>query len=237
MAVSDQELVLRLKVVNIALGILQNGAHYIWAAPDSGVVPMAPDDLSADPTKRHVLAAALDNTHFCAGRSGNPAVTGLTAWTGSTVPTGSVAGLRFPRYWVDGADSNATTGEVVSGEACTGKMHFDCGSFVRYCFRTVLGSAILPLNVRMADIANPPIWTKSSGSASIDKVDLLPADIVYTADGHHVGLATGSAAYTKASLVPADQSVHAYYAKWGMKQTAIGDNPSWGVVRRWTKWG
>jgi len=68
---------------------------------------------------------------------------------------------------------------------------------------------------------------------------VLPADILYTANGHHVGIATGSAANAKTSpMVPGDQSIHAYYAKVGVIQTPIaGPDPRWGVVRRWIKWG
>jgi hypothetical protein len=238
MAVSDQEMALRLRVVGIALGVLQSGAHYYWGAPDSGQVPMAANDFSTDVKKRHVLAASTDGSHFCAGRSDTAPV--RTHWDGSSAAAlGAVnaAGFIFPRYFLDGGKKDPA-GEAVYGEACTNKMHFDCGSFVRYCFRTVLGAAILPLGTRMADTAKQ-IWPVAGGHTPIAQVDILPADILYTADGDHVGLATGSAAYTKTSpTVPGDQSIHAYYAKGGMAETRVdGPNPRWGVVRRWTKWG
>jgi hypothetical protein len=239
MAVSDQELALRLRVVNVALGLLQNGTHYYWGAPDSGVVALAANNFSTDVTKRHVLAASSDGTHFCAGRCDKTAV--RTQWTGSSeaaLATVDAAAFLFPRYYLDGDTVNPSASAAVYGEACKNKMHFDCASFVRACFRTVLGPAILPPGTVMKNVA-AQIWPKPGSQVPITQVDVLPADILYTANGHHVGLATGSAAYTKTSpMVPSDQSIHAYYAKVGVIQTPVaGPDPSWGVVRRWTKWG
>jgi cell wall-associated NlpC family hydrolase len=239
MAVSDQEMALRLQVVSLAVGILQSGTHYYWGAPDSGVVPLTADDFSADPTKRHVLAASTDGTLFCAGRCDNPAVRGLTPWTGSNasaLPPPGTTTFRFPRYYKDGDRVHPSPSAAVFGESCVNKMHFDCASFVRYCFRQVLGTTILPLGITMKSIA-PQIWPTSGGPATIDKVDILPADIVYTAGEDHVGMATGNAAYIKIPSIQGDQSIHAYYAKVGVIQTLIsGPDPRWGVVRRWKRW-
>jgi cell wall-associated NlpC family hydrolase len=216
MAVSDQELALRLRVVNTALGLLQSGAHYYWGAPDSGLVALYANDFSADVTKRHVLAASSDGTHFCAGRCNKTAV--RTQWNGSSeaaLATVDAAAFLFPRYYLDGDTVNPSASAAVYGEACKNKMHFDCASFVRYCFRTVLGLSILPLGTVMKNVAKQ-IWPAPGAQTPITQVDLLPADILYTANGHHVGIATGSAANTKTSpTVPGDQSIHAYYAKVG----------------------
>lgn len=238
MAVSDQELALRLRVVNVALGLLQSGTHYYWGAPDSGVIALAANNFSTDVTKRHVLAASNDGTHFCAGRCDKTAV--RTQWTGSSeaaLATVDAAAFLFPRYYLDGDTVHPSPSAAVYGEACKDKMHFDCASFVRHCFRTVLGPAILPPGTIMQNVA-AQIWPKPGKQISITQVDVLPADILYTAGGH-VGLATGSAAYAKTSpTVPGDQSIHAHYARVGVIQTPVaGADPNWGVVRRWAKWG
>jgi hypothetical protein len=240
MAVSDRELAVRLRVVNLALDLLQKGAHYYWGAPDTGSVALFANDFSADATKRHVLAASKDGTHFCAGRCDNPAVLGLPHWSGSNaaaLTAVNAASLSFPRYYQDGDTEHPSPSGAVWGEACTDKMHFDCGSFVRYCFRTVLGAGILPMGTLMKTVA-PQIWPAPGAASSIDQIDVLPADIVYTADGNPVGVTTGRADYTKTSpTVPAGQSVHAYYAKVGIIKTPIaGPDPNWRVLRRWTKW-
>jgi cell wall-associated NlpC family hydrolase len=233
MAVSDQELALRLRVVNVALGLLQSGTHYYWGAPDSGLVALAANNFSTDATKRHVLAASTDGTHFCAGRCDKAEV--RAQWNGSSeaaLALVDAAAVLFPRYYLDGDTVNPSASAAVYGEACKNKMHFDCASFVRYCFRTVLGPAILPPGTIMKNVA-AQIWPAPGGHTPLTQADVLPADILYTANGHHVGIATGSAEHTKTSpTVPSDQSIHAYYAKVGVIRT-----PSWGVVRRWTKWG
>jgi cell wall-associated NlpC family hydrolase len=190
-------------------------------------------------TKRHILAASTDGTHFCAERCDKTAV--QAQWTGSSeaaLATVDASAFLFPRYYLDGDTVNPSASAAVYGEACKNKMHFDCASFVRYCFRTVLGPAILPTATVMKNVA-AQIWPTPGSQTPISQADLLLADILYTANGHHVGIATGSAAYTKtSSMVPSGQSIHAYSAKVGVIQTPVGGpDPKWGVVRRWAKWG
>jgi len=242
MAPSDQELALRTQVVGLAMTIFQAGTHYYWGAPDTGIVNMAANDFSDDEKRKHVLAASLDGTHFCAGRCDNATVKSLKQWSGANAAalaaTSGTSAFRFPRYYLDGDQVTPSPSAAVYGESCTNKMHFDCASFVRYCFRAVLGAKILPPGTIMKAIATQ-IWPSPGGGGptSITDVDVWPADILYTANDHHVGIATGGASYSKAAWIPSNQSIHAYYAKVGVIQTSIsGPDPRWGIVRRWTTW-
>jgi len=240
MAISAQEMALRVKIVNVALDILDAGSHYYWGAPDAGQVPMAANDFSPDATKRHVLAASLNGTNFCAGRCDSRNLQSLTKWKGSNAKDLAAANggaFVFPRYYLDGDTKHPSPSAAVWGEDCTGKLHFDCASFVRHCYRTVLGTAIMPKGIIMMNVAEQ-IWPLHGGPKTIGGVDILPADIVYTNSGH-VGLATGSDVYTVTlPRVPNEQSIHAYYAKVGVIQTPIaGPDPHWNIVRRWKNWG
>ncbi|HKO10719.1 MAG TPA: NlpC/P60 family protein, partial [Acidobacteriaceae bacterium] len=129
----------------------------------------------------------------------------------------------------------------VWGESCLGKMHFDCGSFVRYCFRTTLGPGLVTPGIRMRDVA-PSVWSSDSGKKLAD-VDVLPADIVYAGE-EHVGLATGNQEYLKAENgaagITAGDTVHAWFARMGIVKTSLASprpgQPTWTEIRRWQKW-
>jgi hypothetical protein len=120
-------------------------------------------------------------------------------------------------------------------------MHFDCGSFVRYCFRTILGPGLVPPGIRMKDIA-PSVWSSKS-TVQLAGLDVLPADIVYAGEDH-VGLATGNQEYLKpengAAGIPAGQTVHAWFARMGIVKTSLASpsrgEPHWTEIRRWQKW-
>jgi hypothetical protein len=128
--------------------------------PDSGVVSLAANNFSADATKRHVLAASTDGTHFCAGRCDKTA--------------GADARRRY---------GHPSASAAVYGEACKNKMHFDCASFVQPCFRTVLGPAILPPGTIMKNVA-AQIWPKPGSQTPIAQVNILPADILSLPRSH-----------------------------------------------------
>ncbi len=112
---------------------------------------------------------------------------------------------------------------------------------MRFCFRTLLGSAAIPLNATMRSRAQL-VWTMGQdGITDIAQVDILPADLVYTRDYSHVGITTGSWNYTWYTMLTPDYSFHAYYSKVGVLATPIRgdaskDQPVWSHVYRWTQW-
>lgn len=242
MSVSAQELKLRIKVVNLALQLLKNKEHYYWGAPDTGTVPVRQDDFSPEIMTRHILAASQDGLHFCAGRCNSSDVLLRVHFSGSTpvdVRNAHPERLSFPRYYRDGDTVHPSKSERVWGESCVGKKHFDCGSFVRYCFRTVLGPSLVRPGIQMHDLAKA-IWPSTGSDRSPGNADVLPADIVYSGRSH-VGLTTGKATYLSgegtAAGIPADKTVHAFYAKMGVVMTDIsGSDPRWTEIRRWEKW-
>ena len=242
MSISAQEMKLRIKVVKLALQLLANKAHYYWGAPDTGNVRMWRNDFSGEKMRRHVLAASHDGLHFCAGRCFSSDVKRRLHFSGSAPVDVWMADpnrVSFPRFYKDGDKVHPSKSEVVWGESCEGKMHFDCGSFVRYCFRTVLGPGLVLPGIQMHDLAKA-IWPSTGSGGSLANADVLPADIVYSG-ASHVGLTTGKAEYLKgestAAGIPADETVHAFYAKMGVVKTKLlGTDPTWTEVRRWQKW-
>lgn len=244
MNVPAQELKLRIQVVQLALMLFNRKEHYYWGAPDTGKIRMWPDAFSSDPKQLHVLAASIDGVHFCAGRSQREDVQQRAHFTGSApvdVWMSVSQPMSYPRFYLDGDTVNPSPSGQVWGESCAGKMHFDCGSFVRYCFRTILGPALVTPGIQMHDLAQS-VWSSDSGK-KLSEVDVLPADIVY-AHGTHVGLTTGKPEYLKAENgavgIPADETVHAYFAKMGVVKTSLASpragEPSWSEIRRWQKW-
>lgn len=242
MSVSPQELKLRIQIVQLALKLFNSREHYYWGAPDSGKVAMSRDDFTPNSTQRHVFAASNDGLHFCAGRCDSDDVKKRAHFSGSAPVDAWMAvpdKVSFPRFYMDGDTVHPSASEFVWGESCMGKKHFDCGSFVRYCYRTVLGSTLVPPGIQMHDLAKG-IWPSPGSGIGLGSADVLPADIVYSGKSH-VGLATGKAAYLKsdssaAGIIP-DETVHAFYAKAGIVKTKLtGPDPAWTEVRRWQKW-
>jgi cell wall-associated NlpC family hydrolase len=243
------ELEKRIQVVELAYSIKADGAHYLWGAQANGRVPMVTNRYSSsDPTGTCLYAASLsgDSTNVCAGRPWNKEVrnSGLKAWPA----LGDDPSLRgaamadpttrlWPRYYRDGDTANPSPSGLFSGESCRGKLHFDCAGFVRHCFRSILGAAIIPTNVGMR--AQMQKVFDGSGSVSIRDADILPADVVFTRDGSHCGLAAGPRKYARGYW--GDNTLHAWYAKIGVVETDIvgssPDSPDWWYVYRWTKWG
>jgi cell wall-associated NlpC family hydrolase len=238
------ELMLRNCVVMIAQQVHSIGSHYLWGAQGDGWVPLVkPNVLGASEQDKCLNAASLNGSreYACAGRCNNAAVRGLAQWKGTTMEEFNRANgssFLWPRYYRDADTANPSSSGLVYGESCQGKLHFDCAGFVRYCFRLILGAAMIPTNATMRS-QSQPIW--SVGQGGIQSADILPADLLYTSNYSHVGVATGSDSYNWWSFFPADYSFHAYYGKVGVLKTPIlggaNDAPVWSHVYRWTKWG
>lgn len=242
--INPYELVLRNWVVAVAQAVYQSGAHYLWGAQGDGHVPMArPDSVGKAETDWCLNAASLSGAkqYLCAGRSANSALQQVPRWQGKTLEEAGLAGAAqylWPRYYRDGDTANPSPSGLVFGESCREKLHFDCAGFVRFCFRLVLGAAVIPVNAMMRAQATR-IWTVGQ-NGGIGGADVLPADLLYTSDFSHVALATGKADYNWWAFFPSDYSFHAYYAKVGVVSTPIQGGgsgcPVWSHVYRWGKW-
>jgi cell wall-associated NlpC family hydrolase len=242
------ELDKRQQVVELAYSIKADGAHYLWGAQSAGRVPMVSNRYNgSDVTGTCLNAASLsgDSANVCAGRPSNKEVrnSGLKVWP-APGDEASLAGAArtdpatrlWPRYYRDGDTANPSPSGLFHGEACQGKLHFDCAGFVRHCFRSVLGVAVIPTNVAMRGQMQNVF--DGSGGASIRDAEILPADVVFTRDGSHCGLATGPRKYARGYW--GDNSLHAWFAKVGVVETDIQgsapDSPVWWYVYRWSKW-
>lgn len=229
--INPYELVMRNWVVAVAQAVFQSGAHYLWGGQGDGHVPMArPESVGNADTDWCLNAASLSGAkeYLCAGRCDNPDARKLPQWKGKTLEEAALAGAsqcRWPRYYRDGDTVHPSPSGLVYGESCRDKLHFDCAGFVRFCFRLILGAAIIPVNATMRAQATR-VWTVGQGS--IGSADVLPADLLYTSDFSHVALATGKSDYNWWSFFPSDYSFHAYYAKVGVVSTPIlGGGAGW----------
>lgn len=241
--INPYENALRNMVVAVAQRIYQSGAHYLWGSQGDGHVPMVrPNTFGESQADRCLNAASLDGTklYACAGRPNNPDVQGRARWGGSTLEEANRTGpsqYLWPRYYRDGDTANPSPSGLVYGEACQDKLHFDCAGFVRFCFRLILGAAMIPRNATMRSQATL-IW--SVGQGGIRSADIFPADLLYTSDYNHVAVATGSDDYNWWSFFRSGYAFHAYYSKVGIVCTPIGggggDAPVWSHVYRWTRW-
>ncbi len=218
-------------VVGTAKSICDNGGHYLWAAVTDGKTPMVtPNLLGDDDEHTCVWAASLDGAakFACAGRPNHPDVQALPKGDLDAIDSADPEAFRWPRYWRDGDTKHPRKSCLSWGESCRGKLHFDCGGFVRNCFRQVLGVAIIPVNFGMrasCTCLNP-------GKEALPTVEIWPADILFTEDFSHVGLATGG------WPVLSNYAIHAWYAMVGVVKTPMTDAaPAWCWAYRWPTWG
>ncbi len=229
-------------VVETAFEILEGGAHYLWGAQSDGRVrtvrPNSYDTRKPDGQCLFASSLSGDRQYVCAGRSDNPQVAKRRRWAGRTLADAETAPDResyvWPRYYRDADTVNPGPSGLVFGESCWARLHFDCAGFVRQCFRSVLGAAIIPTNISMRQQARL-IWQVGKGRITdIKQVEIYPADLLYTANGTHVGLATGSPEHWGGTPGQAGQSIHAFYARVGVVKTPIdGKAPRWAAVYRW----
>lgn len=213
------------------------GAHYLWGAQRlNGFAPMVPDVLSTDPSATFMRCASLylGNTKdgVCAGRCNAGDVVQKPKWDKRDKKAPG-AQFRWPRYFVDTSKDNSpkVPSALVWGEDCTGKLHFDCAGFVRYCFRQVLGDAKIPDGMRaVSDL----VWSADNTPGPIASVRVWPADLLYDDGYTHVGIATGHGSLSGVSNP--NKAVHCYSATVGVVETPIDAFVRWKYVYRWPKW-
>jgi hypothetical protein len=229
-----------LRVVQTAKQIQSAGPHYLWGAQADG--HMLPDRPGPPDSNTFMRCAALHlgniNDGVCAGRPEAADVKSKPKWDRQNAKAPG-AQFRWPRYFKDtSTDGSPKVKEgLVWGEDCTGKKHFDCAGFVRYCFRQVLGSAIPTTNMHGSC---DTIWPSTDPSApnSIGSVDIWPADLLFDDSLTHVGIASGSWLLSGYGVTEPGQAIHCYSATVGVITTPITDPRwvNWRHVLRWPKW-
>lgn len=225
---------IRLRVIAEAQRIVAAGAHYLWGCQSSGRftgagVHMIPNQMGADDTQRFLFAARHGHVGACAGRCSHPDVAPRRRYTATTLPPANVAqnAHRWPRYFVDPDTVHPGPSGLVYGESCEGKEHFDCAGFVRHCYH--VGTGRPPGRMKAA---SEVIWSRGQGGP-LTSLDIYPGDLAYGNGGNHVGMLSGSPAYT--ASVP-DCSYHAFAARAGVIRVPISQCNWIAEVRRWRGW-
>jgi len=228
-----------LGVVSVGRLVQAAGAHYLWGAQRmDGSAPMLPDNPSGGVTGTFMRCASLyqgdTSKGVCAGRYDAPEVKTRPQWDGKD-PRAPGPRFRWPRYFEDKSTDNSpkVPSKQVWGEDCTGKLHFDCAGFVRYCFRMALGS--LTVKTTMRDESDL-VWSADKSRQPIASVPIWPADLLYDDGYSHVGMATGHWLLTGYGVSTPSQALHCYSATVGVVMTPIDQYVRWKYVYRWPKW-
>lgn len=128
----------------------------------------------------------------CGGRCENLAVSGLThadspSARGRTDVIEFADACRSPaRFLWPRPRDDFDSGEVVHGECCLGKRHFDCEGFVCWCFWMALGSPTAGLQVGI------PSWRRQARTIALSQA--IPGDVLYgyrIAHDRHIGIYVG----------------------------------------------
>lgn len=227
-----------LAVVSEGKKAQRDGAHYIWGGQlHNGSAPMAPDKQGGE-QDTYMRCAYMPQqgggVAYCAGRNQSPAVLQKPKWDGRdrNAPGGQ---FRWPRYFVDTSTDGSpkVPSAQVWGEDCTGKLHFDCAGFVRYCFRQVLGNGRIPDGMRYA---SDLVWSVEKSTQPIAMIPIWPADLLYDDGYTHVGIATGHWLLTGLGVTNPSKALHCYSATVGVVATPIDSFVRWKYVYRWPKW-
>lgn len=198
----------RKTIVETALSL--SNEHYLMGA--AGQVP----DLGGGLNSRNVTldkehhAACVDvnygkekgiKTHVCGGRYVRV----------KELPEGDPA---IPEHHKNPSKykwTRISDGDAVSGEACEGKKHFDCGGFVSYCYHQAYPEVKYPGPASA-------ITTSSYGWISVDKEATKPGDIAYRTG--HAGLFIGEG-----------RVISALGKKWGITTDAISKYSQFGSLK------
>lgn len=160
------------RAVEVALS--QLGAHYLWGAAGAtpgyldgmpgrpGSVMRLPDVLDPDPVLRSA-ACDVDGYHVCAGRFARAG--GRVVRPGEKDLDDYLLGLNRTQpnrwepwngLWPRKMKGKTVTEQIVLGEDCTTKKHFDCIGFVNWCLSWVLGGRGVQLAITHFKIPATP---------------------------------------------------------------------------------
>jgi cell wall-associated NlpC family hydrolase len=206
------------RVIELALDIEDEGAHYVWGS--AGATPggqegsrMRPGavDLvqpqSTDAANPAVFAACcrVENYYVCAGRydPDRGGIEGGRRWNqGETDLEAYLSELRgqpedewepyFDVYSPRRVVKAGKPGDIVWGEDCRDRRHFDCVGFVNYLY----DAALAELTTRWAgkpwsmSIAQYKAESGLGATAAVSGGSLMEGDIL-TIGNHHIGLFAG----------------------------------------------
>jgi cell wall-associated NlpC family hydrolase len=197
------------RVIEVALSL--QGSHYLWGAAGAtpggseginrrpGSVTLAPPRLRADNPAVFAAQCSVDGLHVCGGRwdaghggieggrSANPADQDLVAYLASLEGTAPEDWQPYYEYFSPRVQEGKTVPrQLVWGEDCRGKQHFDCVGFVNYCVELALD--------RSRDVQySIEQWAGGvSGTTAVPLTDPpYPADILITNGFKHIGFLVG----------------------------------------------
>lgn len=216
----------RLKVIQVALS--QVGAHYLWGAAGAtpghldgmpgrpGSVMRLPDVLDPDAPTLRSAACDVDGYHVCAGRFSrvggrvvSPRDKELDEYLLGLNRLQPAAWQPWSGLWPRRMKGRTVTEQIVLGEDCTIRKHFDCIGFVNWCLSRVVGGRGVQLGItqfKIPENAKTPHICAPVGSG-----DVRTADIV-TRGVDHIGFLTGDGRVVHASQSSDGVIVETYVA-------------------------
>jgi hypothetical protein len=198
----------RKTIVATALGLATE--HYLMGA--AGQIPGQGGGIN---TRKVILnaenhCASIDvdygpkrggvKTHVCGGRYSK--VTSL--------PEGDPANAEHQKDPSKYRWSRTSDGDVVSGEACEGKRHFDCGGFVSYCYHQACPDVTYP-----GPASN--LLTSAYGWTAVSQDQVRGGDVAYRSG--HAGLCINS-----------DEVMSALGKKWGVHKESKSKYSQFGYL-------
>lgn len=228
----------RVRLVQIASA--QEGAHYLLGAtggvPDMNMrdvwyfhtrVQMYPNRFDRH---RPILLAArtqLRTDNFCAGRSSMyPSGVGSSRQRIRPVPgnQAELDSIANPENYLWPRPAQTLGGEMVYGESCYGKRHFDCMHFVNWCVSNLRQTNTHHGILEWFDhsrhvypgVPDPMVARLGTGAAQV-----WAGDIEISRSGGHIGLLTGN------TVDPRNHLIHAMDTRYGVRRTPFNpNNPS-----------
>jgi hypothetical protein len=192
-----------------------------------------------DPTNPAVFAAQcnVDGLHVCGGRwdavqggieggrPANPADHDLVAYLAGLANAAPSDWQPYYKHFTPRVTEGRTVPrQLVWGEDCRGRQHFDCVGFINYCVEVALG--------RSRDVQYS-IEQWASGISGTTAVAMTappqPADILIKAGNKHIGFMVGDGIDTGAL----GRIVHAEQTSTGVLTRAFDPN-AWAYRRRLT---
>ncbi len=216
----------RAKVVQAALS--QLGAHYLWGAAGAtpgrldgmpgrpGSVMRVPDVLDPDTPALRAAACDVDGYHVCAGRFSRAG--GRVVSRGDKDLDQYLLGLNRTQpahwepwngFWPRKMKGRTVAEQIVLGEDCTTKKHFDCIGLVNWCLSKVVGGRGVQLAITHFRIPKDP--NAHHICAPVSAGDERMGDIV-THGVVHIGFLTGDRRVVHASQSSDGVIVESYLA-------------------------
>jgi hypothetical protein len=202
----DKEEEKRSSIINTVLGLMEE--HYLMGA--AGQVPgkgggansrgvlMNPENHSASIDVDYGKNKGI-KSHVCGGRYSKV----------QSLPEGDPSNETHQSSPQKYKWKRTSDGDEVSGEACEGKRHFDCGGFVTFCYRAACPQVKYPGGVDV--LPNSSEWRE------VQKDKVQKGDIAYRSG--HVGV-----------CISDSKVISALGKKWGIHQESVGTYNRFGYL-------